>query len=608
MKNRFLFNSLILLTALVCLISRSDGVHLPEVSKVELNKETATVRKTETISLSATVYPDDLGNTPVTWSTSDKTIATVDKNGLVTGVAGGQATITATAGNKSASCVVSVEVPVTGIALDASYYPAYYLAGVLPEQLSVIISPEDATNKNVIWSTSDASRVTVSSEGVVEAQEVGATATITVTTEDGSFTASCEVESIAPVAVDFYPNGGSGSAYEQWVPNGHAKALIPNAFERSGYYFLSWNTDAGGAGVSYADGAEITATGATTLYAQWNSNPVVTFYGNYASGGSMAPQSVPYNTPTALTPNGYTRNGYTFTGWNTNEDGTGESFENGASVTITDNLSLYAQWKIDAQNNPLTIKTTAETKVTFSNGEYYSTTLTYQIYNGDSYRGEGTVVLNDENGHSKDVTVPLGHRIKIFADRTTFDRLNIKCDQSCYVFGNVMSLISSTGYSTLTNISFMSAFNSLFMDNTNIDIDPKVGELVLPATTLSEGCYYYMFAGCTSLTRAPEELPASTLAYSCYDNMFRDCVSLEHSPVLPATSLTSNSYYQMFLGCENLKSITCLATDIGSFNCIEGWVDGVHAGTGDRIFYKDPSATCWQVGNNVPTGWTIKNR
>lgn len=58
--------------------------------------------------------------------------------------------------------------------------------------LEAIISPEYATNKNVTWSTSDDTVAVVDSDGIVGAIGEG-TATITVTTEDGGFTASCEV-------------------------------------------------------------------------------------------------------------------------------------------------------------------------------------------------------------------------------------------------------------------------------------------------------------------------------------------------------------------------------------------------------------------------------
>ena len=59
------------------------------------------------------------------------------------------------------------------------------------------------------------------------------------------------------------------------------------------------------------------------------------------------------------------------------------------------------------------------------------------------------------------------------------------------------------------------------------------------------------------------------------NGMFRDCTSLVTAPVLPATTLTTNCYNRMFMGCTNLNYIKCLAEDgITASNC-EGWVGSV---------------------------------
>ena len=78
------------------------------VSSVTLNRTSATLKKGETLTLTATVSPADATDKTVTWSTSDRSVATVD-NGVVTAVKGGTAIITATAGNKSATCTIVVE-------------------------------------------------------------------------------------------------------------------------------------------------------------------------------------------------------------------------------------------------------------------------------------------------------------------------------------------------------------------------------------------------------------------------------------------------------------------------------------------------------------------
>ena len=73
----------------------------------------------------------------------------------------------------------------------------------------------------------------------------------------------------------------------------------------------------------------------------------------------------------------------------------------------------------------------------------------------------------------------------------------------------------------------------------------------LPATTLANYCYQYMFRGCTSLTTAPA-LPATTLANYCYAYMFYNCSSLTTAPALPATTLANYCYQYMFSGCRAL--------------------------------------------------------
>ena len=75
----------------------------------------------------------------------------------------------------------------------------------------------------------------------------------------------------------------------------------------------------------------------------------VTFEANgnaeYPVEGTMAPQTVTAKTDAALTANTFTREGYNFTGWNTAADGTGTSYADGATVNLTENTTLYAQWE-----------------------------------------------------------------------------------------------------------------------------------------------------------------------------------------------------------------------------------------------------------------------
>ena len=130
------------------------------------------------------------------------------------------------------------------------------------------------------------------------------------------------------------------------------------------------------------------------------------------------------------------------------------------------------------------------------------------------------------------------------------------CSNDCYVYGNVMSLLSSTDYATATTLTADYAFANLFTDewnpNTTIKNHPDY-DLFLPATTLSNYCYSGMFVGCQGLTRAPE-LPATVMADYCYNDMFNGCTGLTEVPMLPATTLAEGCYCFMFNGCTGLTN------------------------------------------------------
>ena len=132
------------------------------------------------------------------------------------------------------------------------------------------------------------------------------------------------------------------------------------------------------------------------------------------------------------------------------------------------------------------------------------------------------------------------------------------------VSGNVMSLYYGDDFASQTDLTGKdNAFDSLFYNCSNL---ASAENLVLPATTLSNSCYYRMFRGCTSLTTAPE-LPATTLAQSCYDTMFQNCTSLTTAPVLPSTILADYCYAYMLNGCTSLTTAPTLTATTLAKNC-----------------------------------------
>jgi len=166
------------------------------VTGVTLSSQSLTLNTGNTSTLTATVSPSNATNKNVTWSTSNSSVATVSSSGVVTAVGKGTANITVTTadGGYTATCSVTVNQPVTGVSLNVQ---SLALNTGDTSTLTATVSPSNANNKNVTWSTSNSSVATVSN-GVVTAVADGI-ATITVTTVDGGYTATCQVTVTTPV-------------------------------------------------------------------------------------------------------------------------------------------------------------------------------------------------------------------------------------------------------------------------------------------------------------------------------------------------------------------------------------------------------------------------
>ena len=131
----------------------------------------------------------------------------------------------------------------------------------------------------------------------------------------------------------------------QLVNRGEEAVLKACTFTRAGYIFNSWNTEPDGSGTSYADGASITISEDITLYAQWTEGYTIRFDKNADdASGTINPLLVPKGTKITLPNRSYYRNGYSFQGWNTAPDGTGTAYKDRASLTPTEDMTLYAQW------------------------------------------------------------------------------------------------------------------------------------------------------------------------------------------------------------------------------------------------------------------------
>ena len=143
-------------------------------------------------ALSARISPEAASDRAVAWSSSDRSVATVDKTGTVQGLKPGTATVTATAEGKSGTCAVTVKakaVNVTEVTLDKTELT---LTEGETETLTATVKPDNADNRKVTWSSDKTEVATVDGAGRVTAVKAGE-ATVTVTTEDGGKTATCKV-------------------------------------------------------------------------------------------------------------------------------------------------------------------------------------------------------------------------------------------------------------------------------------------------------------------------------------------------------------------------------------------------------------------------------
>ena len=165
-----------------------------EVDSITLSQSSAELEIGETLSLKATVSPSNATYDSITWTSSNATVATVSDSGLVSALSEGNTTITVMADGKKASCSITViKGYVAGSSLTLNKEKLELFKGET-ETLRVTISPDDATDKAITW-TSSAPEIVSVSGGSVSAIEVG---DAIIYAKAGDVSATCSV-SVKPV-------------------------------------------------------------------------------------------------------------------------------------------------------------------------------------------------------------------------------------------------------------------------------------------------------------------------------------------------------------------------------------------------------------------------
>lgn len=555
------------------------------VSSIVLNKKTASIYIGKTLLLKATIYPENASVQKVTWVSSDASIALVDGyTGLVTGLAEGEAVITATAGDKSASCTVTVSkviIPVTSISLDKETADLWSGETL---QLTAKVRPSDATDKTVTWTTSNADVASVEN-GLVTALTPGEAV---ITAMAGEFSATCSVIVTAPFSYD-------GMCLEA-INGGYLSISNPN--ELTIEYKLEKND---WTSINYSYIRILTKAGERVWFRGHNESYNGFIFRNdgdfYLYGNLMSLIA-------------------------------GDDFKDKTELTGDETFTGIFSYNTTFYNHPT------------KDIELPATTLTNNCYGNMFFRCQNLTrapKLPAKNLTERCYAAMFGYctSLKEFPEMAATDMAYLSCAwmmeysgieeapelpamnlaRACYeyMFAGCTNLKKAMSVLPATKLA-PQCYGGMFQNADKLENAPE-----LPATELKYGCYSHMFNGCKALTKAPElpatslaescytrmfgnsglteapELPAMDLLYTfCYQYMFQNCTELEKAPALPATNLSDSCYEDMFSGCTNLKYAPILPAPILKSWCYTRMFQGC-----SNINYVKMLAT-----QRVQSGWS----
>jgi uncharacterized repeat protein (TIGR02543 family) len=209
------------------------------VTGVKLSQNTLSLVKGNSATLIATVSPSNATNKTVTWTSTNSNVATVDKNGNVKAVSAGTAVIKAVSNNgKYTTCTVTVTnptVPVQSVIISKNLTINKNKSATL----TATVSPSNATNKTVTWSSNNTKVATVDKNGNVKAVSAG-TATIKVLSSNGKYS-TCTVT--VPYTITYKLNGGTNNNSNPLTYNVTTQTITLKNPTRAGYTFSGWYSD-----------------------------------------------------------------------------------------------------------------------------------------------------------------------------------------------------------------------------------------------------------------------------------------------------------------------------------------------------------------------------
>lgn len=406
-------------------------------------------------------------------------------------------------------------------------------------QLSAAVTPADADDTSVSWSSSNPDAATVSEEGLVTGKASGS-ATITVETSDGGFRASCSVEVFNAYTVSFESNGGTVFG-DRLVREGMTVNL-PDTPEKPGYSFTGWYVDEGFAFRRWD--SEDTVTSDVTLYAKWE---LVTYSITYELNGSTQDSRNPdsytiEDCPLTLYASTSAETNYACSGWYSSA-----TFEEGDKIETlpaesSGDIKLYAKHGFIYKINE---------SVLYGFSNYWNNSIVDIGLPSEYDSNTIAKILDlsfDQNSAIEKLTIP-----------ATIYRIGYGAFKGCANLAEV-TIQGNAEYTDGTNTSSIGM--EVFKNCSSLEeVHFEGGNTII---------YSAMFKGCTSLTTVdfPDALVVRSTDDSAliYDEAFSGCTSLE-SIDLPDNC--NKIIWEAFNGCTSLREIaipeTLTVIDHGAF-------------------------------------------
>ncbi len=521
------------------------------VTSVSLNSSSESINVGGTVTLTATVLPSNATNKNVSWSSSNTSVATVS-GGTVTGVAKGTATITVTTqdGSKTDTCTITVLQQVTGVSLDK---PSLSLTTGNTGSLVATVTPSNASNKNVTWSTSNSSVAAVSN-GTVTAVAAG-TATITVETEDGGFTDECSVTVTDPIV---HVTGVSLNYTTKSVDiNGYFELEATIAPSNATYKSVSWSS-------SNDEVATVSAGLVRGISAGTATITVTTVDGGHTATCTVTVTSSGSSSETQAT-----------------IDLSAQGFTNEQEVTSVSSSTGSAQVVFDKGTNnnvPKYFDTGTAVRVysggtfTVSSSMYTITSITITFGSGDKTNeitcNVGTLSLPTWTGSSDSVTFTVGGT----KDHRRIKSLNITFENSGGTDPDPTPTPSNTSFKIIES-------QAEIMDGTQLVIGYINGNTVKVMKNYESGKYYhYTVDGIYSSetgTLTPNEGYSrwtigdteSGYTFKNANNQYLNANSESYSNLVATSSLEATTYWEITIESDSYHTIRNLNNSSRSWVC-----------------------------------------